>query len=494
MIPVCVHRMTTLWKALEEWFFSGPESNSRSNSLLNRSLLLVCWVAGALHWVGFFHGGKLEYTAHDWPKEIAHLQVMRDAIRDTTLPYHTDSGFQGPGSESYLALPETVLSPQVLLLAWIQPESFVLVNVLILFTLSLGGCVLLWRQLGLTPFAFLALFLLFQFNGYLTARMAVGHYMWSGCFFLPFFVWSVLRSPGGWQRHGALTALIATAMLLQGAFHLWIWCMMFLVFLALGSPEHRRSAALAVLLAGAMATFRMLPAALCLADRHNRYLSGYPTLASLFEALIVMRTPDHPVSGACFGELGWWEYDLYVGLGGAALLFWFGVWRALVVEGNSGGARALRTPVFSLTLLSMVDLWAIVAFAPIPFAAVERVSSRFIILPFVFVLAIGCRALGRTAVKWNSWARIGALALLLVTSMEMLQHSIKWRPWEMERQIQSGKLSAVFSQRSDPALQIIEAGGRDYRTLLWGSCLVSLAGLAVAVLMLRKPSDESQSR
>jgi hypothetical protein len=87
-----------------------------------------------------------------------------------------------------------------------------------------------------TPFAFLILFTLAGFNGYITAHLAVGHSMWGGFFLLPFFALEALSLAEEKTSPGVITrmALVLFGMLLQDSFHMFIWCCMFLAFMAAG--------------------------------------------------------------------------------------------------------------------------------------------------------------------------------------------------------------------------------------------------------------------
>lgn len=471
------------WERFGSWLFQGKGVSGAWPDML---LLAGCYLAGIVHWIGFFNGGRLDYTAHDWPKEMSYLRVIREALVNFKLPLYLSASIQG--TDCYLGLPETLLSPQVLLLRWMDPRLFAMTNVLILFTVGFVGCSLLRRHLDLSPFGFLTLFLLLNFNGYVTSRIAVGHFMWAACLLLPFLVWTILQAGGGQRDRGisVLAAWVLTAILFQGAFHLWIWCLMFLVLLGLGSVPHRSFSFRAIVLATLLGSFRLIPAVVCLSGRENRFLSGYPTLTELLAGFAVLRSPDYPVTGASFGETGWWEYDIFVGLAGLALLLWFGVGKGLAGSSALSNHRALRCPVLGMTFLAMSDVWACVAFAPVPFAAVERVSSRFIILPFVFVLALACSWLSRKSSGWGRWPWILCLALLTTTALELAQHSIKWRPGEMERQIREGKLQAVSPPPEIMNLRIAEGSHAHYPEALVGSGLLSLGGLVTSLVWWRR--------
>src|SRR5262245_60202683 len=113
----------------------------------NLFALAFLYLAGVVHWAAFFKYGDMSFRSEDWPKERLYVQVFRDAIHNGQVPYHigvspyyVDHFPQfdnyGPREETrliasrYLALPETVLSPQIVLLRWLKPNRFVLAHIL----------------------------------------------------------------------------------------------------------------------------------------------------------------------------------------------------------------------------------------------------------------------------------------------------------------------------------------------------------------------------
>jgi hypothetical protein len=84
--------------------------------------------------------------------------------------------------------------------------------------------------------------------------------------------------------------------------------------------------------------------------------------------------------------LAWWEFDLYIGLLGAAVLLFFGLYRWLKRLGDPEGYPALLPPVILMFIFSMWSIFRFTRYIPIPLLQGERVTSRMIILPFLFVL------------------------------------------------------------------------------------------------------------
>src|SRR4029450_7434236 len=161
-------------------------------------------------------------------------------------------------SRKFLAIPETRLSPQVVLLAVLSPGAFVLADTLLAYAAFCAGVGLLCRRYGLSfvPGAFF--FLLAGLNGHVTAQLAVGHSMWTASLPLPFFVLlaCALCEDASSRATPVLLALVLSVILLQGALHVFAWCVLFLLLLAAFNPSRARAVLLALLWAGGLCALR----------------------------------------------------------------------------------------------------------------------------------------------------------------------------------------------------------------------------------------------
>ena len=112
------------------------------------------------------------------------------------------------------ALPDVILSPQVLLLKWLSVGSFVLVDTWLMILLGWIGLLRLRRRFSLSLLSFTWLSLLFYFNGHILSHYAVGHVTWGGYFLLSWFaelVFSLIDGEKGavWEAKMALLHLPA---------------------------------------------------------------------------------------------------------------------------------------------------------------------------------------------------------------------------------------------------------------------------------------------
>jgi hypothetical protein len=413
---------------LGEFLFVPVEPRRRSQVAFALFLLLL-YVGGVVHWVYYFHGGQMTFQAYDWPKEYSYYSTLKQAVTEGRIPYHIDHPFQG--TNRFMSIPETVISPQIILLRWLSVGQFILVNFLFLYSLFFAGCVLLMRRFRLPPFAFLVLFTLAGFNGHITAHLAVGHSMWGGFFLLPFFALEMLNLAEGKASLGVVgrTALVLFAMFMQGSFHIVIWCWMFLAFMAAGTWRLARPVVGIVGLSALLSAFRLIPDLFTFAGFSFPYLGGYPSLQDLFAGLTVIRQVNYTHIGGFFGTLGWQEYDAFIGLGGLAFVLIFGIYFRIKKDPAYSGLRfaALDVPIVMMVLLSINDTYAVLA--RLPLFAVERVSSRFIIIPLVILIVLGSIRFGQwlPGISRSTGAKVllGAIYIDLATSLAI--HNFNWR-------------------------------------------------------------------
>lgn len=418
-------RSLTFLDKLSTAFFTGGQG--KLAAWLNGSWLAALYLGGLLHWGYFFNWGKVPFDLHDWTQTGPYFYFLRQAALNNQLPLQIGSTLIS--TDRYIARPDTLLSPQAYLLRFIEPGPFMLANALILFTAGCLGLLLLRRRYHLAPAAFGVLFLLFNFNGHITAHLAVGHSEWVGYFLLPFFVLLVLKlvegekAGWGWVLGVALTLFF---IFLQGAFHFFLWCLIFLAALGVFYPKNFLPAAKAILFSVLLSLVRILPPALEYFKGGPPFVSGFTSVTDLFSALVVLHAPAEALSGP-FSALPGWEVDTYLGLIGAGVLAYFGIYRTW----REGGERVqLFAPCLVLAFFSIGKVYLAVSKLPLPLVDSERVPSRFLILPVVVLITLAGIKLqgfftGHSAMSWR--ARILSMALLVLLGHDLLQHSRIWR-------------------------------------------------------------------
>ncbi len=443
-------------------------------------LLVVLFAAGLLHWLLFFHNGNMSFSAYDWQKEHTYYSILKKAIQTGETPYHVAVAFHG--TNKFLALPETNLSPQILLLSFMSVGKFVLVNTLILYSVGFIGCLLIMRRYRLSVLPFTLLFLLFNFNGHLTSHFGVGHSMWGAYFLLPFFCLFVLELADGKATRTApiKLAFVLFFIMLQGGLHIYVWTITFLVLLLILNRKHLKPAVLSILFSAVLSAFRLIPAGFALAGRKEKFIWSYPTLRDLIDSLITIRqqTPERLIP---WGTVGWWEYDMYVGIIGLAFILWFGV---VLRFSKAQDLQKRRYPDFDLPVLIMGTLslsyfHAFITRIPLPLLRSERVATRFIVLPFIMLVVLASIRFsdvlrrGRLSLK----LKIAAIAGVALITLGFVDHSYLWSVARLERVFRS-----KTPDLSVPA--IITVQDSPYKTLLLVSSIVSAAGIAFLLYLV----------
>jgi hypothetical protein len=359
---------------------------------------------------------------------------------------------------------------------------FVLVNVWLMFSLGLLGLVQLWKRLRLSPIAFSILFLLFNFNGSLLSHFSVGHVNYTGYFLYPWLFLLLidlaetdlafdLKSRAVW-RWLAGYAFLLFFMLLNGSFHQFIWALMLTGLVGL---FHWRKIALAlagILAAGLLSAVRLLPPVLHLGQFDSEFLSGYPAVLDVWTGLVGMIGPDKALANiGQLTTLGWWEFDLFIGLLGAVFLVYFGQAFWLKKQEVPAWLSTLALPALTLFVLSIGRVYQLVMYIPIPLINGERVSARLITLPFVLLILAAVFAYQRFADKntESDLLRWGSIAGVFLLFQDLWQHLKLWR----------GNVAAEYFPVTpvDLAIKLVSNhADAAYTNLL-------LAGLGLTVLM-----------
>lgn len=443
-------------------------------------ILAVLFAGGCFHWVWFFNYGHMSFRPYDWGKEFIYYSVLQRAIETGTTPYHIPLAFHG--SNRFLALPEINLSPQIFLLPAMGVGTFVMLNTVLLYAAGFVGSLLIRRRYSLSPLSFTVFFLLFNFNGHIVAHLGVGHSMWGGYFLLPFLFLFVLELLEGapWRTSALKIAFALSAILLQGSFHVYIWCLLFLVFLLAFNWKHVKPLAVAIAASVVLSAYRLLPALFALWGKKEKFIWSYPTPLELLDALTTIRESP-PERLKPWGTAGWWEHDVYIGLIGLAVLIVFGIGLRFSKREDLDRYRykALDVPMFLMTLLSISYIHAFITRIPIPLLKSERVAMRLVIIPVVVLTLLSVIRMEAVLkrVKQTFKLRFVAVCALVLVALSFVDHSYLWSIARLDRIFTSKAVDLTV-----PPIQ----GQADslYKTVFAGSVVISLAALGVAIYAL----------
>jgi hypothetical protein len=489
---------------------------NRLDRRLRWAWLAVLFLIGVGVWTFFFNWSRMDFAFHDWTDITApRLMVWHDAILKGALPLHvSDPGALNFFNDRFMSVPDILLSPQVILLRWLNYGQFVVVDVLLLYALGYWGLVRLAKKQHLSLLAFTVLFLLYHFNGQMLAHLGVGHLTWTGSFLLSWFVLLVFelldRPERGFRmwRWAACMALLLLGMYLQGAFHQFIYCLLFLGLLALTRRKFFVPALAAAGLAVLVSMVRILPPVASLGSMENAYLGGYVDLLDIWRGLVVVPTPDLRVP---FTDswLGAWETTFYVGILGGLFLLYFGVYRwvkrvaamsrdaadarpedARLLDGRAVDERPLLLPVLVLTVLSTGLIFGEVRHV-LPILSSERVSSRLFSLPFLFLVVLSVGEFQRW-LEANGPRRLEPqLGLLLLVVAEFVDLGRMLKIWSVQN------VAVWFPKEEGLTRPIFMANHADplYLNFLWAGLaltLLTLAGMGALVWAERGKGDHEK--
>jgi len=396
---------------------------------VNRLCFVGLYLFGALVWGFFLNWGRIAFDFHDWNQEGPRYYFLREALLEGELPLTI--GSELASTENFLAIPDTIISPQIVLLRFVEPGTFVLINSLFLYTLGFIGLLLLRRKFKWSAISFSFVFVLFSLNGHPIAQVAVGHSMWISYFLLPYFVllvYELIEGDVGW-KWVTYMALLVLGINLNGGFHFANWILLFLLLLGLTSRRYLAPALMAIMFSVLVSLPRILPAALEFGGEGRSFISGFFSITDMISAFVTLKPPEQALSGMN-SALGWWEVDTYTGALGLIFLLIFGVyWTLQNSEKEPADHRRLMGAMLAMVVLSLGKVFQPITMLPIPLAATERVSSRFIIVPVVILIVLAGIALERflRSRNWGVGTRVATLLILGITAHDLLQHARLWR-------------------------------------------------------------------
>jgi hypothetical protein len=509
--------------------FAHP--SSPGSRTLSGLFLVLLFLFGARMWGIFYSWGNISFDFLDWVEVTGpRYALLRSAAEQGVLPLHSVSvASLRSVTDRYFSIADTPFSPQYLLLPLMETGRFIFWEMLGLYTVGFIGLLLLYRRYRLSPFVFFLLFFLFNFNGYIVAHLAVGHSMWIGHFLMPYFALLVLRlveldaasrglASARW-RWVLATSLLLLAILLQGFFHLYLWCLMFLALMVLANFRLWKPVALAGIFTGLLSLPRLLPPSLILSDITQEYLGGFPSLTNLVSGMVVLRDPRNAVGIITDTfPLQSWETDFFVGLLGFLLLLGFGVAAPVLAHWKKPSPHTqILLPSAFMTIFSIGGVFGtFVSVFTLPPLTGERVTSRMFEVPMVMLLVLGMVYLQRALDDWDArrkeadrqaarnadtlyaaeprgmvmGVQVLFLGLAYLVYHDLRQHMQAWRIRYLDSMVD------LFPKAPfDPAQHTI-ANHPDavYTGMLLGGTVVALAALALLVYLAARERSSAPAK
>jgi len=429
-------------------FLFRPASETLVSKVGNLLFLAVTYLAGLFHWAWLINYGKVQDRYIDWQMFYDFYRVTQDALIEKSIPYFMPYFYKG--TNQFLSIPATDLFPTIFLLRFFSVEDFFLTQIIVAYSLGFWGCLWLKKKYKWSLVSFTVFFLLFNLNGHITSHLAVGHWSWIAYFLLPFFVgWvlSLVEGDDSGSRPIRLT-LVLCGILLLGGLHPFVWCLLFLLLLALFQRRYWKPILMGVALALVFSTYRILPAAITFWGYKNPFMYGFPSLSVVWSSLTSIYQSPGVIQDMKFVEgssMPWWEVDHYISILGVGFLLYFGFWRRCRETEVLTDYRILNIPMLLIAVFSFGAIFGYVSQLPLPLISVERTPSRFFILPLLILFVLSCIWMQKTFDRLRPGWVIQALAVtgIACEGVFLMEHSSVWYAHASNYRLDPGLLQSI---------------------------------------------------
>lgn len=468
-----------------------PEREARVPWLRN-AFLAALFVAGLAGWSYVMGWGSARLDFHDWTGiNLPRLTFLQNALSAGEPPLHmAGSASLHNVTDRFLALPDVITSPQTVLLLFMPVSTFVLVDVLLQYSLGFIGVLLLRRHFNWSLGAFAAIYLLILFNGHILAHYSVGHFSWGPYFMLPWVAWFVFRFLDGNSSMRSLAGFAATMcyMVLAGGHHHMSWVVLLLVLLIPFCWSRAWWLVGAIAASGLLSAVRLLPPALELQSFRSAGLVadviGFPSVWHMLTSLVVLRREQPAYNEALPGNIwffdsSFYEFNAYIGVVGLVALviglYWW-------LKDKAPRYQALVFPLFIMVALSIGSAYRLVRATAIPLLEGERYTARLFILPLLFLIVLAVTAIDQRMrqAALATWQRGLLLMGLVVLAIDT---AVSVRLWRVA--VSSGLFGSTSFNLADTA--VAHRADPTYVTVaLAGLAISAVTGVVLSVLAARE--------
>ena len=445
--------------------------------------MLGLLVLGFGLWWWFLNRGAIQFNLHDWVEASKRYAFLQDALKTGQFPLHMPgtSGLRTV-TDRYLSVIDTLFSPQLILLGVLDLGEFVVVNTWLLYGAGFTGLLLLKKELKLSLLSFTLLYMLLFFNGHIVDHIAVGHAHWAAYFLMPYFILAVVKLLGGetgW-RWTLWVSILVLILMLQGAYHLVVIALFFLVLMIPARPDLARPIIRVCVTSLLLSMIRILPPLLNYGDFDTEFLSGFSSSVDVLSGLVELRETTRALimNPSPLSPLNWWELDYFIGLAGLIFILFFGVWRSLHSPDEKGLARSTAFPILALSVLSIGRSYKIIHMLSIPLLSTQRVSSRLFFLPLAFLAVLAAVQYDRSTqnVRHRRATAVVGVSAVLVLTNDLWQHFKLWRVTNM---------SGIFPETPLDLARFYVANHADpaYIALLLTGFAISVLTISILVLL-----------
>lgn len=423
----------SLWSELTAMLAKRPADVAKKrHQWLHWLWIVAIYLVGLGIWIYFLDFGRFDWGIQDWVWAYRYGSAITSILESGLLPLNIEPPVIY-ATARYLAIPDYPLAPQFFLAGVLGIGPMYLLNTLLLYSVGFIGCLLIRRHFQLSILAFTAIAFLYSFNGFITSHLSVGHVLFAGYFFLPFFAYLIIRLfthdiPEAWS---AKMGLVLFSMLLHGAVRTFAACMLFMGILWLLAPRARRNLAYGILAGIVLNLYRFAPAAVELGSTTNVPFAGFVSVTHILKSLIEIV----PISAAETGlPLAWWEFDMFIGIMGLVLVVVFGIYMTLIRNHRLPNQTApdiipIGYASIIFLILSTNYTFQVINRSPIPLVRLFHVPSRLLIVPLVIFILIAViqfqKWLDERPLDTLRFAIVGGGLPFLV--LDLIAHARIWR-------------------------------------------------------------------
>lgn len=405
-------------------------NDSPGSRLLERTLLVILYLFGVVLWVRFLNYGNIPNDRLDWADiTFPRLHVIQQAVQQAKLPLYVaeESGLKGV-TNLFLSIPDQILSPDVFLLGFLSIEQFIIIHILIFYSLGYWGLILFKGKYKLSFFAFFPLFLLFNFNGHIVSHLSVGHLTWASYFLYSFFfllIFEIFDDQLLSWKWIARMSFLQFFIFLSGGYHQFVWALMILFVLFLFVKNNKITIFYSIISSICANFFRILPAALLTENLDMGFLAGFPTTEKIIESLYKMSSIENMLffDKTKVDILGW-ELYFYLGLVGLVYILYFSI--TFFRDNKDQEILKLVIPSFILLFLASGNFYKFFFETGIPLLSGERISSRFLIMTILIMLFVTSLQIQKIFKRKIGYINSGIALGSIMISNDLLQNLFEW--------------------------------------------------------------------
>lgn len=423
---------TMIFKKLENLVNSlFQPDDSPGSRLLERALLLILYLFGVVLWVRFLNYGNIPNDRLDWADiTFPRLHVIQQAVQQGKLPlYVAEENGLKEVTNLFLSIPDQILSPDVFMLGLLSIEQFIVIHLLIFYSLGYWGLILFKGKYKLSFIAFLPLFLLFNFNGHIVSHLSVGHLTWASYFLYSFFfllIFEIFDDQHLSWKWIARMSFLQFFIFLSGGYHQFIWAMMFLFLIGIFIKRNRKPVLYSLVFSVFITLFRILPAALISGKIDIVFLFGFPNIERLFQGLFRIFLPEEayfPLESVV--DVMIWELNFYLSLLGMIFVIYFGV--LFFRKEKDHDIFKVLIPSIIMLVISIGNFYKVFFDSGIPILSGERVSARFFIMTLITLIFVSCYQFQEFInSKNNNYLKTGFFIISMLVINDITQHMSLW--------------------------------------------------------------------